>query len=284
MCELLTLNRLHAGQDDLEVLSSAMAGHGPRVGEVLAMSKAAMGDVRWKEIEALEPIVARMMTGNTTERFATANEAMEAMLDALGPAKPTVVAEWVAIAGREYLERCNNLLASNEDSWRSTSKIAIPASGTHPVAGFKKTSTRVVDSPDAEPSISVRLVEQRRTPGLLAWIAAGVLLFASAILLVVLLTRRTEPAVAIEPPPIIVPAVVVTPEPTPAIVPSAIPTQQQQQQPVLRAQSRAVWKPPPAVTQAKNAPPPAPSATQAVDCDPPFYYEGAKKIFKPSCM
>jgi serine/threonine-protein kinase len=278
MWELLTLRRLHAGQDDLEILSSAMAGNVPPLGEVLAKDREALGEVRWKEIQAIEPIVARMLTSNTSERFATANEAMEAMLDALAPAMPNVVSEWVAIAGGEYLERCHNLLASNEDSWRSTSKIAIPS--THPASGFK-ISTRGIDSPDAEPSLSVRMEEPRRTPGLPFWIAAGVLLFASALLVGGLLTRRTEPQIvapAPSPPPI---ADVVTPEitiaATPAITASPPP-------PTPTAKPRIVWRaPPPPATHPAAAPPSATAPSQQ-DCDPPFYFDGSKKIFKPSCM
>jgi hypothetical protein len=36
--------------------------------------------------------------------------------------------------------------------------------------------------------------------------------------------------------------------------------------------------PPPATT-----PPPAPAAAKP-DCDPPFYFDGSKKIYKPGCL
>jgi serine/threonine-protein kinase len=45
--------------------------------------------------------------------------------------------------------------------------------------------------------------------------------------------------------------------------------------------------PPPAVEAKAAAPPPAPAPApeqKASDCNPPYYYEGAKKIFKPQCL
>ncbi len=250
-----------------------MAGVVPSLTEALGDAKKNLGEARWKEIQKLEPIVTRMMTGNTAERFSTAGEAMGALLEALPPALPVVVADWVNLAGQEYLERCQNLLTSNDDSWRSTSKIAIPASG------FKiATRTATTDSPDAEPSISVRFETPRNTHGIVAWVAAGLLVFASAALVGVLLTRRTEPTVippVVQPTTIEIPAVVVMPEPTPTVASPAI---------TQAAKPRVVWRIPPAPPATHAVPPASTPSVTAVDCDPPFYYEGSKKIFKPSCI
>lgn len=217
-----------------------------------------------------------MMTSNTTERWATAGEAMGALLEALPPALPAVVADWVSLIGQEYLERCQQLLASNEDSWRSTSKIAIPASGFKIV-----TRAPAADSPEADPSVSVRFEAPRRTTGILPWAAAGLLLLASAALIGALLAGRTAPTVAqrVVPPLIELPTVIITPEPTPTVAASPAITQ--------APKPHVVWKSPPPATHAPTSAP-APSAAAftngSVDCDPPFYYEGTKKIFKPSCM
>jgi len=40
----------------------------------------------------------------------------------------------------------------------------------------------------------------------------------------------------------------------------------------------AISRPPPVVA------PPAPAEEPATSCNPPYYYEGQKKIFKPSCI
>ncbi len=51
---------------------------------------------------------------------------------------------------------------------------------------------------------------------------------------------------------------------------------------------RFVPEPPAPARAAAPSAPPAAVATSAaapkVDCDPPFYFEGTKKVFKPSCL
>jgi serine/threonine-protein kinase len=291
MWELLSMKRLHAGRDDLEVLSTSMAGIVPRITEALADQKKNLSEARWAEIEKLEPVILRMMTGNTAERYTTAGEALEALVAALPPALPTVVADWVAITGQEYLERCQSLMSSNEDSWQSTSKLKIPT-GSHPASGFKIATrgptTGSLDSPDTDPSLSFYFEQPpRRWPAIAAWAIAGLLLFASAALVGILLTRPSQPPTVIErvvqqpvetapaPPPEPTPTIAAAPPVTqsaPAVVATKTPV----------VQPRIIWKPapPPVVTHA----PAPPAATAPVDCDPPFYFEGTKKIFKPSCM
>jgi len=295
MWELLTMRRLHAGRDDLEVLSTSMAGIVPKLTEAMVEQKKTLGEARWKEIEKLEPIVSKMMTSNTAERYATAGEALEALVAALPPAMSTVVADWVAITGQEYLERCQNVMSSNEDSWQSTGKLKIPTgtSGSHPASGFKIAARPgTIDSPETDPSISIALLEpQRKWPAIAAWVMAGVLLFASAALVGVLLTRRSEPTTVIErviqePAPTVVPVAAPDPVPTPTV--TASPPVTQAATPMKTtptAQPKIVWKaaPPPVATHAPAAAAP-PATTNAADCDPPFYYEGTKKIFKPNCM
>jgi len=41
---------------------------------------------------------------------------------------------------------------------------------------------------------------------------------------------------------------------------------------------------PPALASSPSTPPGAPAATSKSDCNPPFFYDGAKKVFKPSCL
>lgn len=294
MWELLTMKRLHAGRDDLEVLSTSMAGIVPKLTEAMADQKKNLGEARWKEIEKLEPIVSKMMTSNTPERYATAGEALEAMVAALPPAMSTVVADWVSITGQEYLERCQHVMTSNEDSWQSTGKLKIPTgtSGSHPASGFKiATRPGTTNSPHTDPSVSIiELEPQRKWPAIAAWVTAGVLLFASAALVGVLLTRRSEPTTVIErviqePAPTMAAA---APDPMPTPTVTASPPVTQAATPMKTtpiAQPKLLWKaaPPPIATHAPAATAP-PATTSSADCDPPFYYEGTKKIFKPNCM
>jgi serine/threonine protein kinase len=41
---------------------------------------------------------------------------------------------------------------------------------------------------------------------------------------------------------------------------------------------------PPALASSPSTPPGAPAATTKADCNPPFFYDGTKKVFKPSCL
>src|SRR5207302_11451605 len=61
--------------------------------------------------------------------------------------------------------------------------------------------------------------------------------------------------------------------------------------PVLRtvahpAAKRIAPSPPPATKRTVPPPAPPPHAVPrpAVDCNPPYYYDGTKKIFKPTCV
>jgi serine/threonine-protein kinase len=214
--ELLTMRRLHAGQDDLEVLSTAMAGDVPHVLEVLADQYATMGERRWSEIEKLAPIVAKMMTGVTANRWATAEAAMAALVEAVAPAPATAVAEWVQATGHEYLERCQGLLRTNEESWRSSSKIAVATPPRLPPESGVRLAVREVSSgaretvPDASllPTPGARLSTPVATTanvaaasaasedpvpakrgGRVGWALAGLLLVALVTLVGLLLVR-----------------------------------------------------------------------------------------------
>jgi serine/threonine protein kinase len=41
---------------------------------------------------------------------------------------------------------------------------------------------------------------------------------------------------------------------------------------------------PPALASSPSTPPGTPSTTTKADCNPPFFYDGTKKVFKPSCL
>lgn len=285
MWELLTMRRLHAGRDDLEILRAAMHTDAPRLSHVLASERSQIGEQRWKEIMALEPIVAKMVASQPEERFATASEAMEALISALSPATPSAVAEWVTSLGHDYLERCQNMLASNEDSWRSTSKIPLFGTGSHPESGFKiatRDRTPSAASNDVEPL--PRFGDRRRS--WIMWGAFGLFILASFIL-VGSLVRQSPERVVIErqvvttqaapPPPQPSPSIIETTAPT--VIVTAPPPKAIVTQPV---QPKIVWKPAPPAVMHPTTTSVAPSAT--TDCDPPFYYEGTKKVFKPGCM
>jgi serine/threonine-protein kinase len=94
-------------------------------------------------------------------------------------------------------------------------------------------------------------------------------------------TTPAKPPPAPEPSAVAAP---VTARPTATATATSSPTPASPPAPVVR------WSPPRSVSVSRPAPPPPPpTPTPAApsarpDCNPPFYFEGTKKIFKPTCL
>jgi eukaryotic-like serine/threonine-protein kinase len=102
-----------------------------------------------------------------------------------------------------------------------------------------------------------------------------------------------EPAAVEVTPPEPAPVAIESPEPVPA-PPAEKPVVTREAAPVRRAPARPA--PRPAIVKKKEEPPPSP-IKQAIpeakpaaaekpkdDCNPPYYFEGQKKVFKPNCL
>jgi hypothetical protein len=313
--ELLSLRRLHAGRGEAEILAAVVGGENPPLTAALGYARAGMSSERWDLITQLEPIVAKALAPSSQDRYATAAEMLDALLAISPGATPIEVAEWVKVRGAEYLERRQQVLASNEESWRSLSKVAVAvAAANGPVSGVTRVR-REVGAPAAEGALasdaSVALAVHPN-PGLDArarrlrfvpWAVAGVSLLATASLLGVLGGRRSLPASSeVTPSRVREPIAVVdaplaeAPESLPATTPVvALPSAA-----AKPARAPSAFAPPfRRATVDSTAPvaariptttfvPPAAATPNAAapktDCDPPFYFEGTKKVFKPNCI
>jgi serine/threonine-protein kinase len=134
------------------------------------------------------------------------------------------------------------------------------------------------------------------------WAVAGASVLVSTVLVGVLIANRPavdhspampsrEPVARVVAPPPVAPPPPATPPP--AAAESSVPTTSFLAPPMVapKAVAHAPVAPPPRKPAADppTAPVrPAPAATTATpskaDCDPPFYFEGTKKVFKPSCI
>ncbi len=295
--ELLAMRRLHAGRTDAQILAAVLHEEAPRL------------DV----VERLASVVAKATASAPGDRYATAADMFSALVRAAPAASALEVAAWAKARGAEYLERRQQVLASNEESWRSLSKV-MAASPGGPQSGVTRVrgSARVVtpSGPPSSRSEAAMLVgdpadapfaadEERPRARRLPWVVAAVSVAMSGALLGALEARQAAPPLPETPaPPEVVSTVAPSPPPVEAPAPSAGATSflamapsaassapAASPAPALRSVRAAVAPrrvdAPPTVVHAAAAPQ-VPSAK--ADCDPPFYFEGTKKVFKPSCI
>jgi serine/threonine protein kinase len=311
--ELLALRRLHAGRSDAQVLAAVLKSEAPTLLEALGPQRPEIPKERWDLLSRLEPVVTKAMAVDPLDRYPTAAEMLTALLRVAPAASALEVAEWVKYRGGEYLERRQQVLASNEESWRSMSKIAVAPSVDGPPSGVSRVrgESRVIaaarlaaDLQSAAVEASIAALREESTAALrearrlriVPWIVAGLSVVLSVVLVTVLEMRTPAPvAVVVASPP--EPVVAAPPPETPAPAEAnslttsflaALPPPLK----VTRIASPALRKSPvdPAapVHAAATASPPSGVVTGAlppkVDCDPPFYFDGTKKIFKPACI
>jgi serine/threonine-protein kinase len=311
--ELLALRRMHTSRLQTEILASVLNDGAPSLLEALEPKRSAMTKERWELLMQIAPIVTRATAMRAEDRFATAAEMLRALLRVVPAASALEVADWVKSRGSEYLERRQQVLARVEESWRSVSKIAVATPSSVPLSGVQRvrSASGVVTaaslSPDPQPSSAmyVPLEPVEGTPSVavvapasrlryVPWAVAGVSLGVCAVL-VTAITARSAPLEASPPPaPRETVSAVVAPPPAPPAVDSSAPAISSLALPPAPAKTVRATPAPPARKPAPDplAPPvhvQAPVATTPApapraDCDPPFYFEGTKKVFKPSCI
>ncbi len=312
--ELLALRRLHAGRGEAEIFSAVVHGELPVLTTALEPVRTSMSKERWEQIKRLEPIVSRALSTQPKDRYATAAEMMSELLGAAPAASALEIAEWVKVRGADYLERRQQVLASNEESWRSLSKMAVAvAAAGGPVSGVTRVRREIgvltADGPaSATEAASAMFVNAQGAPfekrtRVVPWAVAGASLLAAAVLFGMVVARRpvpvpvdvAAPAPVRDPIAVVVAPPVVAPietSPVSSLATGAVAAKPARAPVVYAAPSRkaVVDSPTPAPVRPAAAPaalavPAAtnPSAPKA-DCDPPFFFEGVKKVFKTNCL
>jgi serine/threonine protein kinase len=305
--ELIVGHRLHgSGQAEAELITEIMTGRLPTITQALAPEREMMGGYRWNQLLVLEPIIQKGLAARVEDRWRTAAEMEEALAEALPPASSQDIGAWLRALGKDFLEGREKMIAAEEASWRRQ----IPP-----------TSTRATSQPGRLGRAgrlwgSLIGFEHRSTRVAIGALFA--LLLACGFAFVVRGGHDTDVAAAspsVRPP---APAPLVTapapaaaaPAPTPAVPPSvhdATVARAPAHPPATEERSAATPRPHPiahapivhAVRQATASrqiahqaaapkPPPAPVAAPPApakdDCNPPYYFEGRKKIFKPACL
>lgn len=310
--ELVVNRRFHDGKSDPEFVRAVASGSTLSVTEALELERDHLSAERWAFVHRVEPLLARAMAPSPSDRYATAAEMASALCD-VGPHAPAVeVAGWVRALGAEYLERRQQLLLDDgarsgrlSDSTRPEGEVVrasgprmrvdvvrseAPISASIAPAPGTLTLTSGTGSWSERPIFSVR--------SLAPWALSAGLLVVIGVLAGMALRRepvaqpartatfqRVDSPIAAEEP-TVVPSTAATFEvedsgaaqaPTATRPPPAPPT--------ARASARPSFVAPPAPSRPVAAPVFAPAASApAKDCNPPFYFEGTKKVFKPACI
>lgn len=129
--ELLVGRRLHPSTlREAELITEIMAGKSPAITEALAGEKAWVGSYRWKQLEALDPIIRKALDVNFRRRWPTAADMEEAIAAAVPLASATDIATWLRAVAGDFVEERAHMIAEEEASWRRT--LAAPAAADPP--------------------------------------------------------------------------------------------------------------------------------------------------------
>jgi serine/threonine-protein kinase len=320
--ELLVGHRLHnSAQSEGELIAEVMTGSLPKVTEVLAPERDWLGENRWKQLEALDPILQRGLAVDMAKRWPSAAAMEAALASSVQPASSTGVAGWLKTLGRDFLSGRDRVIALEEASWRRTAE-RVPRRMSH-------NGLSVITEPGTTAAAPPAIARHRTR--LLA--GAGIGAFLVILAFIVWITRDPGvdmPAAAANLPAAkILPAAAPAPTPTP---PPAAPAHVEETEtasavpivspsnasgsalgeataaklaapsvraPANPARNRVVMRPkqiqreapapraaPPAPAPQKAAVTPTPPAAEPAkpDCNPPYYFDGTKKVFKPACL
>ncbi len=315
--ELIVGHRMHGQQSEAELVSAIMTGALPTITETLSREHEwdAIDDTAWKQLSAVEPIVRKGLAVDVQSRWATAADMEAALVAAIPPATTNEVAAWLKKYGKDYLEKHDRAIATEEASWRRKGYATSPGSRRTPVPSELR---RVPTISDGSGKRSMPPAPQtRRGPYLLVAILA---MLVGALTIVVFSMRedKTSSAATTPPQPATQPKEVTVDrgnlvEPPPVVAepqPAAAPTETAKtdeaaadERKVDDAAARSATTtaptrgPPKAIVRTPvrapvrapvKAPPPPTTPTASgkgsADCTPPYYYEGSKKIFKPACL
>ena len=334
--ELIVGHRMHQNaQAEVELVATIMNGRLPTITDALASERDALGPDRWRDLQAIEPIIKTGLAVDARERWATAADMEQALIDVVRPASLSDVAAWLKSLGRELIDKHGRVLAAEEASWRrvGTEMRRRLASGS--IDPRRGTQVSFTADPSAAQSQPRPTASERRlgSTALIAVLCTLVVVLGFGIMFAM---RGSAPkAVAVEPvaPPPVAPA---APAPAPAPAPAAAaappvapprstepppaatepastgvaktvaprpdaiesqvdtnpaPAAPPRNPPARPARSQ---NPPRQVSSTPKKPAPAPAAVPAAtpapaadaknDCNPPYYYDGPKKVFKENCI
>jgi serine/threonine protein kinase len=317
--ELATLRRLHAGSTDRDALSVVKKGVIPKITDALEDRRALIAPYEWRHLTRLQEIVERALAPQSQDRYATAAAFLQALLRVCPEASPMEIASWVKTHGGEFLLHREQVLAENEASWRSLSQLAVSMAGASGPASGGPSSPRpevtvvstlsgaLVSSAGARPSSNPGSASWDRWRRMAPWAVAALALLVTSGLTGLLVSKQTaSPSVAFvrqgvesavaSPLPSetpwttkLAPPVAIAPRPADSIVERAVESlpvyvPPAARRPAASPSARGTLGDGASDVPAGPTEPPGTTTSEKPECDPPFFFQGKKKIFKPSCL
>ncbi len=317
--ELIVGHRMHhTAQSEAELIHEIMRGTLPAITEALAEEKEWLGPNRWRQLEVLDPILRRGLAVDIGERWKTAADMEQALSSAVTPATPTAVAQWLKQLGKDFLAMRDRVISAEEQSWRRTADSSmVNTTASHRRIQTDPGAATVMERPTAPATLrnKTRLWFGAGAAAFLALLALIIWLAHSPEIEAPKGVAQPPPAMAVPAPAIaapIAPAAAATTAPPAIATPTAATTTPPAATttPVDSTPRPAVRQPPPVrsapvaprivrsapqhvaapVTKTEPTPaastavPAAGSAAPPLDCNPPYYFEGKKKIFKTNCL
>jgi serine/threonine protein kinase len=296
--ELLVGRRMHTGRGEAELFSAVLSGIFSSILEALAEQRATISPERWALLEKLSPVVMGALAQTPAQRYATGEAMAEALRRVVPPAPPNEISVWVNELGGDFLKGRQRVITANEESWRRLppppSSVPSVTSGVQllPEASQVRMSAHAPAPIEAvHPSQDAKPMKRYWLIALLVFLLCGALFGWSR-------AGRT-PEVVAEP----APRPSTTTPALPTIQPAAaIPAPSAAEPPAPAAMTSTpaaakipttprapAWTPPHQPVHASPPPPatnatPPPPANAPPNCNPPYYFEGTKKIFKPGCL
>ncbi len=312
--ELLVNRRFYDGKNDADFVRAVALGSTPTPTEALEAERGRIAADRWAQVYLLEPIIARAMATQQEARYGTAADMAAALADVAPNAPATEVAAWVKLAGAEYITKRQKMLAANEEdvrAHRASESARLFAPEVRSSGARMRLNAVTLDAnprPSPIPSVSPKTISLTASTALasrldritfdartlLPWVVVAALLIVIALLsgMVIVQPPARASAAAVASPEPIAPMVVAATAPAQSIAPPAAePLVPPAPPPIVVAPPLSASATPAAPTRSPAAgrfaaPARAPRAvpTPARDCNPPFYFDGTKKVFKPSCL
>jgi serine/threonine-protein kinase len=306
--EALAGRRLYLAVNEAELVAAVMSGTVQKLTEVV--DRTTVTADRWELLQKLEPIVAKGLAFAMEDRFLTAAAMQDALLKAAPMGTPAEVSKWVKVLGKEYLEGREKVIVSEESSWRKQKSIAPGAASSLVEEATERSAPGSAPGVASQPSataagLQTSVMAPSPVPerGRSQWAMFAALLVIGGLLGAILLllmrspreavpvasaalsTTSTAANAALSPRPAPEPVAVEAPSATPTSTASAsaTPTAIPDGGPTASAPTPLAAPAAPIHAAARAAAPAAaPAAT--TDCNPPFYFDGKKKIFKPGCL
>ncbi len=300
--EMLVGRRLFEQRDKSQALKGAVQPV-PLPSEVLASEQGLVSEARRRQLELLDPIVARAVHPSPEERFASADEMIVALLSVARSVGSLDLGAWLhEVAGTQLAERRDALAAAQGSALHQRESFGelelSPESARLPTEQVAHAHGRTVAPPPPR-SRSSRML------GAALLLLAGSLLTLACVVVLgrATLARDHAPgttSAAAAPPSALAAlpeaaAVVRSPDPAP-LVASPPPTGQLVATPpvahdVARPRGarsfvtapRRIEPPAPANASAASATPPVNAASPS-PCEVPYYMVGSRKVFKEECL